>query len=172
MAGWGLQKGVALWEGECVAEGGWNDCCRPGNMKWSIWNEGGAENGGNWYLICGMLQVFKFDLFCWNSCDITSPVLSETSIYYFLFLSVFPQPMWHVTLWRYTEDIVLSILLGPGGGGLKINNFEALPQLILVALAVVFEADVPCGNWVTVGFGSLLVRPSMCTGGRRNWRVK
>ena len=43
---------------------------------------------------------------------------------------------------------------GPGGGGLKTDHFEAVPQLILVALAVVFEADVPGGNWVTVGFDS------------------
>ena len=23
-----------------MAEGGWNDCCRPGNGKWFVWNEG------------------------------------------------------------------------------------------------------------------------------------
>ena len=61
---------------------------------------------------------------------------------------------------------------GPGGGGLKTDHFEALPHLILVAMAVDFEADVPCGNWVTVGFDSPLVRPSTCIGWRREWRVK
>ena len=30
----------------CVAEGGWNDCYRPGNVKWFVWNEGGADNVG------------------------------------------------------------------------------------------------------------------------------
>ena len=49
---------------------------------------------------------------------------------------------------------------------------SAVPQLILVALAVVFEADVPSGNWVTAGFDSPLARPSTCIGGRREWRVK
>ena len=44
MAGWGLQTGVAVWEGKRVAEGGWNDCCRSGNGKWFLWNEGRAEN--------------------------------------------------------------------------------------------------------------------------------
>ena len=56
---------------------------------------------------------------------------------------------------------------GPGGGGLKADHFEALPHLILVAMAVDFEADVPCGNWVTAGFDSPLVRPSTRVGGRR-----
>ena len=32
-------------------------------------------------------------------------------------------------------------------------------------MAAVFEADVPGGNWVTVGFESSLVRPSTCIGG-------
>ena len=50
---------------------------------------------------------------------------------------------------------------GSGGGGLKTDHFEALPHLILVAMAVDFEADVPCGNWVTVGFDPPLVRPSL-----------
>ena len=57
---------------------------------------------------------------------------------------------------------------GSGGGGFKTDHLEAVPQLILVALAVVFEADVPRGNWVTVGFDSPLVRPSTCIGGRRS----
>ena len=35
-----------------------------------------------------------------------------------------------------------------------MDNFEALPHLIVVALVVDFEADVPGGNWVTVGFDS------------------
>ena len=61
---------------------------------------------------------------------------------------------------------------GPGGGGFKTDHFEAVPELILVTLAVVFEADVPRGNWVTVGFDSPLVRPSTCIGGRREWMVK
>ena len=30
---------------------------------------------------------------------------------------------------------------------------------------VVFQADVPGGNWVTVGFDSPLVRPWTCIGG-------
>ena len=29
-----------------MAEGGWNDCCRPGNVIWFVWNQGGAENVG------------------------------------------------------------------------------------------------------------------------------
>ena len=49
---------------------------------------------------------------------------------------------------------------GPGGGGSQSDHFEAVPQLILVALAVVFEAYVPGGNWVTGGFDSPLVHPS------------
>ena len=54
---------------------------------------------------------------------------------------------------------------GPGGGGFKTDHFEAVSQLILVALAVVFEADVPGGNWVTVGFDSPM-------GGRRSEHKK
>ena len=54
---------------------------------------------------------------------------------------------------------------GPGGGADKTEDFEAIYHLILVAMAVVFEADVPGGNWVTVGFDSPLVRPSTCIGG-------
>ena len=52
------------------------------------------------------------------------------------------------------------------------DHFEAVPQLIGVALALVFEADVPGGNWVTVGFDSPMVRPSTCTGGRRSKHKK
>ena len=43
---------------------------------------------------------------------------------------------------------------GPGGGRFKTDHFEALPQLNRVASVVDFEADVPGGNWVTVGFDS------------------
>ena len=71
--------------------------------------------------------------------------------------------------WLIANEVRIG---GPGGGGLKTDHFEALPQLILVALAVDFEADVPCGNWVTVGFDSPLVRPSTSVGGRRDWRAK
>ena len=60
----------------------------------------------------------------------------------------------------------------PGGGGFKTDHFKAVSQLILVALAVVFEADVPGGNWVTVGFDSPMVRPSTCIGGRRSKHKK
>ena len=49
---------------------------------------------------------------------------------------------------------------GPGGGGSQSDHFEAVPQLIQVAMAVVFEAYVPGGNWVTAGFDSPLVHPS------------
>ena len=99
--------------------------------------------------------------------------------------------MWHVALWRHTEGSAaynftkascqawLKLLIanevrigGPGGGGFKTDHFEAVPQLILVALAVDFEADVPGGNWVTVGFDSPLVRPSTCIGGRRSKHEK
>ena len=51
---------------------------------------------------------------------------------------------------------------GAEGGGLKTDHFEALPQLILVALAVDFEADVLCG----LGDGGLRFSPG------REWRVK
>ena len=61
---------------------------------------------------------------------------------------------------------------GPGGGGSQRDHFEAVPQLIGVALAVVFDADVSGGNWVTVGFDSPMVRPSTCTGGRRSKHKK
>ena len=54
---------------------------------------------------------------------------------------------------------------GPGGCADKTDHFEAIHHLILVAMAVVFEADVPGGNWVTVGFDSSLVRPWTCIGG-------
>ena len=54
---------------------------------------------------------------------------------------------------------------GPGGGADKPDFFEAIHHLILVAMAVVFEADVPGGNCVTVGFDSPLVRPSTCIRG-------
>ena len=46
---------------------------------------------------------------------------------------------------------------GLGGGRLQTDDFEALPHLIRVATVVDFEADVPGGNWVTVGFDSPLV---------------
>ena len=49
-----------------------------------------------------------------------------------------------------------------------MDNFEALPHLIGVASVVDFEADVPGGNWVTVGFDSPLFRPPMCTWGDWN----
>ena len=41
---------------------------------------------------------------------------------------------------------------GLGGGRLQTDDFEALPHLIRVAMVIDFEADVPGGNWVTVGF--------------------
>ena len=53
---------------------------------------------------------------------------------------------------------------GPGGGRFKTDHFEALPQLNRVASVVDFEADVPGGNWVTVGFDSPLVRLVTCIG--------
>ena len=49
---------------------------------------------------------------------------------------------------------------GPGGGGSQRDHFEAVPQPFGVAMVVVFEAYVPGGNWVTVGFDSPLVHPS------------
>ena len=57
---------------------------------------------------------------------------------------------------------------GPGGGRFKTDHFEALPQLNRVASVVDFEADVPGGNWVTVGFDSPLVRSPTCTWGDWN----
>ena len=54
---------------------------------------------------------------------------------------------------------------GPRGGADKTDHFEAIHHLILVALAVVFDVDVPGGNCVTVGFDSFLVPPSTCIGG-------
>ena len=42
---------------------------------------------------------------------------------------------------------------GLGGGRLQKDHFEAL------------GADVPGGNWVTVGFDSPLVRPPTCIWG-------
>ena len=54
---------------------------------------------------------------------------------------------------------------GPGGSRFKTDHFEALPQLNRVVSVVDFEADVPGGNWVTVGFDSPLVRPVTCIGG-------
>ena len=53
---------------------------------------------------------------------------------------------------------------GLGGGRLQTDDFEALPHLIRVATVVDFEADVPGGNWVTVGFDSPLVRLVTCIG--------
>ena len=40
--GEGCRRVLLFERGGCVAEGGWNDCCRPGNVKWFVWNEGGA----------------------------------------------------------------------------------------------------------------------------------
>ena len=61
---------------------------------------------------------------------------------------------------------------GSGGGSLQTDHFEALPHLIRVAIRgrfwIDFEADVPGGNWVTVGFDSPLVRPSTCIWGEWN----
>ena len=54
---------------------------------------------------------------------------------------------------------------GLEGGPAETDQFEANHHLILVATAVVFEADVPGGNCVTVGFDSFLVPPSTCIGG-------
>ena len=54
---------------------------------------------------------------------------------------------------------------GLGGRPAETCNFEAIHHLILVATGVVFQADVPGGNWVTVGFDSPLVRPWTCIGG-------
>ena len=51
---------------------------------------------------------------------------------------------------------------GPGGGCFKTDHFEAIPQLNRVASVVDFEADVPGGNWVTVGFDSPPVRKLRC----------
>ena len=50
---------------------------------------------------------------------------------------------------------------GLGGGRLQTD-------LIRVATVVDFEADVPGGNWVTVGFDSPLVRPLTCIWGEWN----
>ena len=54
---------------------------------------------------------------------------------------------------------------GLGGGPAEMDQFEANHHLILVATVVVFQADVPGGNWVTVGFDSPLVRPWTCIDG-------
>ena len=68
---------------------------------------------------------------------------------------------------------------GPGGGRFKTDHFEALPQLNRVASVVDFEADVPGGNWVTVGFDSPWSVQRRALGarknvhwGRREWRGK
>ena len=62
-----------------------------------------------------------------------------------------------------------------GSGGRSspnMDNFEALPHLIIGwppwSILRDFEADVPGGNWVTVGFDSPLVRPPTCTWGDWN----
>ena len=54
---------------------------------------------------------------------------------------------------------------GLGGGPAETDKFEANHHLILVATVVVFQADAPGGNWVTVGFDSPLVHPWTCIGG-------
>ena len=91
--------------------------------------------------------------------------------------------MWHVGFWRDTEGssaynyesqlssmanflIANEVRIGGSGGWSSPNGqfFEALPHLIRVALVADFEADVPGGNWVTVGFDSPLVRPPTCMG--------
>jgi len=54
---------------------------------------------------------------------------------------------------------------GSGGGVAEnVDDFEAILHLIRVAIAVDFEADVPGGNWVTVGYRFLP--------GPRLWGVK
>ena len=67
---------------------------------------------------------------------------------------------------RFAE--ILAILLLFDGGSLQTDHFEALPHLIRVAMVIDFEADVPGGNWVTVGFDSPLVRPPTCIWGEWN----
>ena len=57
--------------------------------------------------------------------------------------------------------IANEVRIGGLAGG-RLQTFEALPHLIRVATVVDFEADVPGGNWVTVGFDSPLVRPPTC----------
>ena len=51
---------------------------------------------------------------------------------------------------------------GLGGSPAETDQFEAIHHLILVATVIVFQAHVPGGNCVTVGFDSFLVPPSTC----------
>ena len=56
---------------------------------------------------------------------------------------------------------------GSWGGAENMDDFEAILHLIRVATAVDFEADVPGGNWVTVGYRFLPgARLWGCKGGR------
>ena len=56
---------------------------------------------------------------------------------------------------------------GLGGVAENMYNFEAIMHLIGVATVVDFEADVPGGNWVTVGYRFLPgARLWGCKGGR------
>ena len=61
--------------------------------------------------------------------------------------------------WPIANEVRIG---GLGGGRLQTDDFEALPHLIRVASVVDFKADVPGGNWVTVGFDSPLVHPPTC----------
>ena len=54
---------------------------------------------------------------------------------------------------------------GSGGRRAETRPFEAVPQPFGVATVVGFAANVPGGNWVTVGFDSPLVRPWTCIDG-------
>ena len=54
---------------------------------------------------------------------------------------------------------------GLGGSRAESDQFEAVPQPFGVATVVGFAANVPGGNWVTVGFDSPLVRAWTCIGG-------
>ena len=54
---------------------------------------------------------------------------------------------------------------GLGGNRAESDQFEAVPQPFGVATVVGFAADVPGGNWATVGFDSPLVRAWTCIGG-------
>ena len=54
---------------------------------------------------------------------------------------------------------------GSGGQRAETSQFEAVHQPFGVATVVGFAANVPGGNWVTVGFDSPLVRAWTCIGG-------
>ena len=82
------------------------------------------------------------------------------------------KPWWTTHITKASCQAWLKLLIanevrigGLGGSPAETDQFEANQHLNQVATVVGFEVDVPCGNWVTVGFDSPLVRPWTCIGG-------